>query len=445
MILRHYGAYYAVTPYVPADQFLLDNYEAATIPDPQVFDRIKQLDPTFPCEAYKSLTDNNVSQLVNGVWVEHPDETALKAICASLGIDIESCYLHWSDETVIDWDYTGSKPDLVTYPAGSRIEKYRAAHQSYNRLRCHTHFGAGTAAILEQSRLAGTATYNGHSWDGLMSDNAGRIFQNIGTRCMSGGHCAEFGGGAVFTVVPGGGVAPAFTNWRWALQRSAMIQLRAILNAAGKKYTINVSTDFHDDYANYQVADRIHEEAEGSPTRSAVWGYANMRARHVLCASKGIILNMGPINSNYPIPNTDNAAKSHDAMCMSLVIGEAFSGFACQDWTGPWEDLWPQNVIPPSSAIVKATVGPRLGNIASSDPEIFLTGTDNLGQPFTIYYRGYTKGAPMLRMKSPYNGNEAGEVTFSRPWNMRVVDPHGVITTPATITMKNGSGVLLIV
>lgn len=427
---------------MPADQFLVDNYEAATISDPQVFARIKALDSAFPCENYKSLSDNNVSELVNGVWVEHPEETELKAICASLNIDIESCYLHWSDETVIDWDYTGSNPNLVTYPAGSRIEKYRQAHQSENRLRCATHFGAGAPAIIEQSRRVGTKSYGGYSWDGLMSDNAGRSFWNIGTKCMSGGHCAEFGD-LVFNAVPGGAVSVAFTNWRWALQRVAMIQLRSILNSTGRKLTANVSTDWHNDYANYQVADRIHEESEGSPTRSAIWGYANMRARHVLCASKGVLLNMGPINSNYPFP-TDLAPKAHDAMCMSLVIGEGFSGFACQDWTGPWETLWPQNVIPPSNAIVKATSGPRLGNISSVDPEVFLTGNDSLGQPFTIYSRGYTRGAPLLRMKYPANGDESGEIEFNRPWNMRVVDAYGNITTPTTITMKNGSGVLLI-
>lgn len=431
MSIRHYGIYNDPTTF-NFDQFIVDNWESGVVSVPTILDRIKTLKPTFPAETYISSSDNYVTKNDGS---EHPDETALKAICTSLGLNIEQCYLHWSEDTAVDWG-TPQSPDIIAYPAGSRIEKYRGAHQSGNQRRdCISFLPAVHPALVERVRQRAEAVYNGKTWSGIFLDNTGAGFFNFGLRIVSGGTVQETG--AKLTL-PNGYVDPAFLTWYWANQRAFLPLSRAMLNATGRKQTINVASVWNDDYCNYQLTDRIYQELEGNPIRSSVWGMSAMKHRHDLCFAANIVLSMAPpIEAYRGVPQISELEASYNGLAMHLLLSQATSTTCNQDRTNPWRANWDQMEVSPAEAVVKQ----RLGT-PTSDPYIGETGTTPLGTPYTLWVRDYRKGKVEVRMLNPGNGLTTDTITKVCGPQQFIILPDGTSAHVASYEIKNGGAVI---
>lgn len=404
MSVKRRGIYYQTSPCYPCDDWFAHAYAESVCPERAAL--LKALNPAHIAYDYKSATDSYTLKADGSL---HPEGQQLAGICAGLGIAEETQYLHWDDDTIINW-WEGPQ----FYPAGSRVEVYRAGHQGGGQTR-HAHSFLVPAPIIEFWKQRTTL-------DGLFLDNCANILYNWGMSLASGGRVREA------QQIVG---TPAFNSWHWQHLRDALVQFKPLS-------AINIANSWTDEYLSYSVADRLVQEFVGNPIRDTWPSIAVTRARHALAAAKGVgIWTSSAASESYcGTPPVTYQELQHFSLCLFLCVASETSSFHLQDLTGAYRPDWPQRLTPPALYEVERKLG-----VPTGEPEL-LPGTH-------IYRRTYGKpggggGAVYARILEPWNGRTDQIESFPRPPQMLVLQPDGTWDKPDSVQVKNGGGVILI-
>lgn len=434
MKVMHRGSYYVGAPAgfqpAPCHQWVIDHWVEAFAPDPQYLDGLKAINQAFPCYSYNSGTDD-YTRKADGT--PHPDGVRVATAAASLGVPLETMYLHWAEDTTVTFWLSGDPaPTPCFYQAGSRIEMYRAAHQSGGQLRELCSFVSAARPVQTKAMLevAQTVSPGGHQWDGLLLDNSGCVLYNWGDPVMSGGMVSECG----LKI----GTA-AFNQWYWTNLRTWLVEFRASMHSINKTMALNVSNSWTDEYCTSGVADLLNQEFVGNPIRDSWPSVLEMARRHQLAQAQGQRISMcaNPALGN---PNETWLEMQYATLCLYLAIQESSSSTHIQDWTGPYSSTppWPQRVISPVEANHQFTLlGDPTGKV-----ELVTTQGPSTRQQH-LYRRMYERGAVYVRQIEPYNGltTEVWDVAVGP--QMVYLAPNGTAQRASTVSIKNGGGAIL--
>jgi hypothetical protein len=445
MRVLHRPSYYVGAPVgfqpAPCHQWLIDTCAEAVIPDPQYFDQVRALSPDKPkCLAYNSGTDDYTYVLnADGTKTPHPDGLRVKAAADLLGVPLETMYLHWAEDTTVTFWISGAGPSPYLYPAGSRIEMYRGAHQSGGSIRelCSFMLAARPVQTKAMLQVAEALSPGGHKWDGLLLDNCGSVLYNWGDPLVSGGTVLECGQ-KIGT--------PAFQGWYWTNLRTWLVEFRAAMHALNplRLVAMNTSNSWLNEYCTLPTADRFYQEFVGNPIRDSWPDLEEIGRRHRLAQLNGVGLWMS-CNPALGNPNETWAEMQYAALCLYLAVQEPLSSTHIQDWTGPYSPIpadptwWPKRVVSPVEANHQFTL---LGDPTEKLQLLETRGPTTRQQH--LYRRMYERGAVYVRNIEPYNGltTETWDVPVGP--QMLVIDANGITQRATSVSVKNGGGALLV-
>lgn len=421
--MKRFGAYYAATrPGFPVltqeqlqaiHQWFAFEYEASGSPEHGA--ALKAINPEHKSLNYKSGTDSYHTYGDGGPI--HPEAFELEQICVSMGINPEAPYMHWAEDTVIEW--WGQPPYSVSYPSGTRVELYRGASHSGNRVRrghCFTEDGRPALHEMWRRRAAG--------YDGLFLDNTANILSSWGVKVLSGGMVAEAGVKMD---------AKAFHDWHWANLRPTLTSF----DLDGKMRMINAGSYWHDDYVNYPVAERIFMENQGSPFRE--WQPWDVIAlRNALAAQKSVGIAYSG-HDGLGTPPVTWEQLQYACLCQYFMVQSETTSTHIQDWTGPYRVDWAQRVTSPAQARAVR----MLGN-ATNQPTLLPGAGPKVWE--RMYGRpGGGGGAIWMRNMIPFPGGPTNDVIYRpRPPQMLYLAPSGALEKPDQVPIPNGSGAILV-
>ena len=414
------GAYYAATkPGFPTmtleqlraiHQWFAFAYQESVSPEYRA--ALKEINPEHKSLNYKSGTDSY--HTYGDAGPIHPESFDLGQICIGMGIDPEAPWLHYAEDTVMEW--WGQPNYTKFYPAGTRVELYRGGSHSGDRVRrghCFTPTGRPALHEMWRRRAAG--------YDGLFLDNTANILDKWGLRLISGGMVAEAG----LKIND-----RAMNDWHWTHLRATLTSF----DLQGKLRMINAGNFWHDDYINYPVAERVCLENQGNPFREWL-PWDTVALRNAKAAQKGVGMCYTG-HDGLGTPPVTWEALQYAILCQYFTVQSATTSTHIQDWTGPYRVDWAQRVTSPAHALAVKLLGPR----ASSGPQKFMIGN------VPVWESMYERGAIWMRNMVPWPNGRTDDVVFKqRGPQMQWLQPNGVLTKAIDqIPIPNGSGAILI-
>ncbi len=416
MNLKHAGSYYNVTPQPFPDvlTWFAQHYEQSCMPSPANAAAAKAANPNHHPYTYHSLYDI-YSALQEGI--------DYAAIAVELGVDPEACYLHYGEDTEIEW-YGGER--TIT-PAGGRVEVYFAGHQNASIRHAASFLEAVRPVHVEFLRrfMAAPEQVN---HDGLMLDNAAPSFWNWGTKIISGG-----------TVAEAGIKVNMLSAWHWSQLRPTLALIKAALTPKG--VAINIASSWSDDLLKAPwVCTDIIQESVGNPARDFWPAVAAIRDRHRRSHGFGVrIWTSGNTYLGDPalgqIPWDDML---HGHLCYALVVGSPSSFWHVQDWTGPRYADWPDKIWPKATGAAQALGGPM------GEPILWEQGVTARGTSYEVWRQNYAAGYVLLRLKNPHDGSALDDSVHPMPDDHNLLGPDGLVVHPDTFRIHNGGGAILI-
>lgn len=434
MSVLHRASYYVQPGGTPCHQWLVDHYAEAVASDPSYFDALKDLKPSFVAYAYNSGTDDYT---FNADGTPAAEGLRVKAAADALGVPLETMYLHWAEDTVVSFWLTGDPgPTPCFYPAGSRIEMYRAAHQSGGRTRQLCSFIPAARPVQTKAMLevAQVKSPKGRQWDGLFLDNCGNILYNWGDPLISGGTVLECG----FKIGPG-----AFSSWYWLNLRDWLVEFRVAMRALGppRLVDINVANSWTDEFCTHPVCDRIGQEFVGNPIRDTWPSVLEMGRRHQLAEANSIGM-WASANPALGSPQETYQEMQYAALCLHLAVAQPLSSTHIQNGNGPTGPNWPQLVVSPVEANHQFQL---LGNPTGDCCPWEGSPRGPSTRQQHLWFRPYDRGGVWVRNLEPWNGLTTETWDIPRGPQMIWLKPDGTNETHvATVPIKNGGGAIFV-
>jgi hypothetical protein len=445
--LRHTIVYYAKAPNAAVRQLVAERYDMGLTGDPgtDAVD-IKALNPDFQWFTYNSATDNYVT------GAEDQEHTALAALAASRGFDLEDCYLHYWDDTQVTLE--GQVVTIPGWGGGSATDPAQARIPVYykNLSRRLVNFSTPAARQIQKEFMIGFSldrTFSGTNLypDGLFLDNCSAVLFNQGD-VQSGGHVREAPGHPRVD-------SPEFQDWFWNQNLGLFLsELKDTLETSAgwapdgrrKRLMINAANVWDDSYVSLDVADVLCLENQYSPVKNFGLGEVDEAYRRDrLAADHGIesfYLSMVTTQAgSYPgVFNYDQALMG--SLAWFLTTRTAQTSLFLEGTFDPRATGWDTLTWRGAVDVADNTLGDAVG-----DPFTLASGVDPLGQEFVVKARRYTNGLAVVRPRGEWNQGiaPATAVTVELPSLLAPVSPAGDVGSPvSTVTLRNGQGALFV-